>query len=168
MADKIPFTGGDYRKYNDKKYLHHYDLPDGEDLVVTIANIDTELLENKMKNSQETKLVLYFEEDVKPLALNKKVNPMSISKALGTPKTEEWIGGRIALYVGNESRAEDGKAVRVRDYTPQITQQICENCNCTIERHGNYSVNKIVTMSRTKYGQALCWECAMARKEATE
>ena len=168
MADKIPYTGGDYRKYNDKKYLHHYDLPEGEDLVVTISKVDTELLENKMKNTQETKLVLYFEEDVKPLALNKKINPKSISQALGTPITENWVGGRIALYVGNESRAEDGKAVRIRDYTPQLTQAICENCGSVIERHGNYSVNKIVTMSLSKYGQALCWDCAMAKKGGAE
>mgnify|MGYP006945419531 CR=1 FL=1 len=29
-------------------------------------------------------------------------------------------------------------------------------------------VNKIVTISRAKYGAALCWECAQAKKEAAE
>ena len=166
MSNKIPFTGGDYRKYNDSQYLHHYDLNKDEDTVVTISKIDTEVLENKQKGTSETKLVLYFEEDLKPLALNKKVNPSSISKALGTPLTEEWIGGRIALYVGDESRAEDGKAVRIRDYAPKVTEAICSDCGKPITAHGNYTVNKVVTLTKTKYGEALCWDCGMKRKEA--
>lgn len=162
------WTGGDYRKYSDKKYLHHYDLPEGEDLIVTISDIKNELLENKMKGTQEAKLVLYFEEDIKPLALNKKINPQSISKALGSTNTSKWKGGKIALYVGHESRSEDGFAVRVRDFAPKVTEEICENCRKPIERHNNYSVNKIVQLTRSKYSKALCWDCAGKAKAALE
>lgn len=168
MSEKIPFTGGDYRKYNDKKYLHHYDLSENEDTIATIKNIDTEILENKQKGTEETKLVLYFEEDLKPLALNKKVNPASISKALGTPITEEWIGGTIALYVGDESRAEDGKAVRIRDYAPKVEAAVCADCGKPITARDKYSVNKVVTLTKSKYGAALCWDCGMKRKEADQ
>lgn len=163
------WTGGDYRTYNtDKKYLHHYDLPDNEDLVVTIANIENELLENKNKGTSEAKLVLYFEEDVKPLALNKQVNPTSITKALGTPITEDWIGGRISLYRGQESRSPDGYAVRIRDYAPRVESAICSDCGKPITAHGNYTVNKIVIMSESKYKRRLCWECAQAAKAEQE
>ena len=172
MAEKIPFTGGDYRRYNDKKYLHHYDLPNGEDLVVTIERIDTELLENKKKNTQETRLVLYFAEDVKPLALNREINPKSISKALNSTDTLDWIGGKIALYVGNESRADDGKAVRIRDTAPKVKTAICENCGCVIEPHEadgkTYSVNKIVARSKARFGETLCWDCSIARMGGAE
>lgn len=162
------WDGGDYRKYADKKYLHHYDLPEGEDLIVTIARIENEVLENKMKGTSEAKLVLYFEEDVKPLALNKKVNPQSISKALGTANTSNWIGGKIALYVGNESRSDDGFAVRIRDTAPRVVEAICEECKRPITRHDNYSVNKIVTLSKARFGRTLCWDCSLKAKGETD
>lgn len=161
------WTGGDYRKYNDKKYLHHYDLPQGEDLIVTIADIKNELLENKLKGTSEVKLVLYFAEDVKPLALNKKINPTSISKALGTPNTSNWIGGKIALYIGNESRSEDGYAVRIRDYKPKVEEAVCEECGQPIHPvmvgDKQYTVNKIIELSKGKYKCCLCWDCAKRR-----
>ena len=159
---------GDYRKYGDKKYLYHWDLPEGEDLVVTIDHIEYETLENKRKGTTEKKLVLHFAEDVKPLALNKKENPSRIAAALGSSKIEDWPGKQIALYVANEDRSDDGYAIRVRREAPKVEVAFCENCGSQIEPHGKYSVNKIVLLSKSKYGQALCWECSMARKEAAE
>ena len=94
------------------------------------------------------------------------VNRKSIAKALGTPNYEEWEGKRIALYEGREPKADDGFAVRIREYAPKVVEEYCEECGSLITQHGSYSVNKIVTMSRAKYGQALCWECAMKKKEA--
>lgn len=159
------WLSGDYRRYNNKTYLGHWDLPDDEDLIVTIAGVKFEDVRNASGTTEKQK-VLYFEEDVKPLILNKKKNPGSISKALGTTKMEMWRGKKIALYVGEERASEDGFAVRVRETPPKIVEAYCENCNSKIEPHGTYSVNKIVTLSKAKYGQALCWECAQARKEA--
>ena len=157
---------GDYRKYSDKKYLYHWDLPEGEDLVVTIDRIEQETLENKKKNTTEKKLVLYFEEKgVKPLALNKKENPSRISKALGSNKIENWVGKKIALYIGEETRSEDGLAVRVRPTAPIVAEAICKRCGKPIERHDNYSVNKIVKLTEAQFGERLCWDCAMKRKE---
>ena len=158
---------GDYRKYSDKKYLYHWDLPEDEDLIVTIDHIEQETLENKKKNTTEKKLVLYFAENgVKPLALNKKENPSRIAKALGSSKIENWIGKRIALYIAEESRSEDGLAIRVRTVAPKIEEAFCEECGRRIERHDNYSVNKIVKMTEAKFGERLCWDCAMKRKES--
>ena len=161
------WLSGDYRRDNDKTYLGHWDLPDDEDLIVTIAGVKKEPIRNA-SGSTEEKQVLYFEEDVKPLIMNKKKVPGAISKALGTPKRELWRGKKIALYAGEERTAEDGLAVRVRETPPKIVEAYCENCNSKIEPHGTYSVNKIVTLSKAKYGQALCWECAQARKEAAD
>lgn len=159
---------GDYRKYADKKYIYHWDIPEDEDTVVTIDHIELETLENKKKNTQETKLVLYFKEPIKPLALNKKENPSRISKALGSTHIEDWVGQPIALYVAEESRSEDGLAIRVRTYKPKVTEAICTDCGAPITAHGNYSVNKIVIMTENKYGRALCWECAKKAKEEQE
>lgn len=158
---------GDYRKFSDKRFLYHWDLPEDEDLVVTIDHIEQETLENKKKNTTERKLVLYFKESgIKPLALNKKENPSRISKALGSRKIEDWVGKKIALYIAEESRSEDGLAIRVRTTAPRVTEAICEDCKKPIERHGDYSVNKIVLMTQSKYGRKLCWDCAVKAKEA--
>ena len=164
---------GDYRKYSDKKYLCHWDLPEGEDLIVTIDHIEQETLENKKKNTTEKKLVLYFAENgVKPLALNKKENPSRIAKALGSTKIENWIGKRISLYIAEESRSEDGLAIRVRTVAPKIEEAFCEECGQAIKpvQAGNekYSVNKIVELSKAKYGKKLCWDCSMKAKEESD
>ena len=154
---------GDYRRDLDKPYFGHWDIPSEQDLVLTIDHMEKQDI--KSQRGTEKKTVMIFREDVKPLILN-VVNRKSIAKALGTPNYEEWEGKRIALYEGREPKADDGFAVRIREYAPKVVEEYCEECGSLITQHGSYSVNKIVTMSRAKYGKALCWECAMKKKEA--
>ena len=156
------WLSGDFRKDLNKEYLGHWDLPEGEDFVVTIEGVKMGTVKNQ--RGSETKPILYFKENVKPLILN-VVNQKSITKALGSPKREVWRGKKIALFEGKEPRSDDGLAVRIRDYPPRVTVEYCEECGSEIERHGDYSVNKIVTMTKAKYGRALCWDCALKAKE---
>jgi len=161
MAERLT---GDYRKYLDKSYLGAWDIPDDGDLILTIKEAVRDEVQNE--RGKEKKLILYFVEDYKPMIMN-KVNPESISKALGSTKLEDWEGKRIAIYSEKVNAFGGVKdALRIRPYPPKETSVFCENCGSKIEAHGSYSVNKIVTMSRAKYGQALCWDCASARKEA--
>ena len=161
MAERLT---GDYRKYLDKSYLGAWDIPDDGDLILTIKEAVRDEVQNE--RGKEKKLILYFVEDYKPMIMN-KVNPESISKALGSTKLEDWEGKRIAIYSEKVNAFGGVKdALRIRPYPPKETNVFCDNCGSKIEAHGSYSVNKIVTMSRAKYGQALCWECASARKEA--
>lgn len=161
MAERLT---GDYRKYLDKSYLGAWDIPDDGDLILTIDRAVRDEVQNE--RGKEKKLILYFVEDYKPMIMN-KVNPESISKALGSTKLEDWEGKRIAIYSEKVNAFGGVKdALRIRPYPPKETNVFCDNCGSKIEAHGSYSVNKIVTMSRAKYGQALCWECASARKEA--
>lgn len=163
MAERLT---GDYRKYLDKNYLGSWDIPEDGDLILTIDHAERNEVQNE--RGKEIKTVLYFVEDYKPMILN-KVNPENISKALGSTKIEDWEGKRIAINTEKVNAFGGVKdALRVRPYAPKETRAFCDNCGCEIEAHGSYSVNKIVTMSRAKYGQALCWECAQARKEAAE
>lgn len=163
MAERLT---GDYRKYLDKNYLGSWDIPEDGDLILTIDHAERNEVQNE--RGKETKTVLYFVEDYKPMILN-KVNPENISKALGSTKIEDWEGKRIAINTEKVNAFGGVKdALRVRPYAPKETRAFCNNCGSEIEPHGSYSVNKIVTMSRAKYGEVLCWECAQARKEAAE
>ena len=155
---------GDYRKFMDKNYLGSWDVPDGEDLVLTVDKAARDDVKNE--RGSEKKLTLHFVEDYKPMILN-ATNSKALSEAVGSTKVEDWSGKRVAIYT-TKVTAFGGTtdALRIRNYPPRETKAFCDNCGCEIEAHGSYSVNKIVTMSKAKYGQALCWECAQARKEA--
>ena len=158
---------GDYRKSLDKQWLGHWDCPpNGEgDLVVTIDRFVKGEVTGK-NGSKDKKHICYFKE-CKPLICN-VTNMKMIAKVLESPNFEDWEGQRIALYEADERKADDGKAIRVRPYKPKEERAFCDNCGMQIEPHEGFTVNKIVTMSRAKYKQCLCWDCAMAKKEAGE
>lgn len=154
---------GDYRRDLDKPYLGHWDIGTEQDLVLTIDHMEKQ--DVKSQRGTEKKTVIIFKDHTKPMILN-VINRKSIAKALGSPNYEDWEGRRIALYEGKEPKADDGLAIRVREYEPRVEIAYCEDCGMEIEKHGSYTVNKIVTMTKAKYGMALCWDCAMKRKEA--
>lgn len=155
---------GDYRKFMDKNYLGAWDVPDDGDLILTIDRAARDDVKNE--RGTERKLTLHFVEDYKPMILN-ATNAKAISEATGSTKVEVWAGQKIAIYTQKVSAfGGTTDALRIRPYKPKETKAFCDNCGSLIEPHGSYSVNKIVTMSKAKYGQALCWECAQARKEA--
>ena len=164
MADRLT---GDYHKALDKQWLGHWDCPAGgeEDLVVTIDHFAKAEVTGT-NGSKDKKNICYFKE-CKPLICN-VTNMKMIAKVLGSNNFEDWEGQTIALYEADERRAEDGKAVRVRPYKPKVQAAICADCGRPVTAHGDYSVNKIVTMSTSKYGTTLCWDCSVKRKEAED
>lgn len=155
---------GDYRKFMDKKYLGSWDVPEGGDLVLTIASVE----QNEVQNQQgkEIKLTLHFAEDYKPMILN-KTNSESISKAVGSKRVENWVGNAISIYVA-QVNAFGGTtdALRIRDYAPKVTKAVCSDCGKEIKAADGFSVNKIVLRSQELYGCDLCMDCAKKRKEA--
>ena len=155
---------GDYRKYMDKNYLGSWDIPEGEDLILTIINVEQDDVKNE--RGSERKLTIHFAEDYKPLIMN-ATNCDRITKAYGSPKVEDWVGKRIALTTEKVPAFGSVKdAVRIRPYPPRENEAFCDECGQKIERHGEYSVNKIVQLSKAKYGKRLCWDCSIKAKEA--
>ena len=153
---------GDSSQYLGKQHFG----PD-EKKTVTIEMLEEETVENAKKRTKEVKRVLHFvEPDVRPLILN-ATNGERIEKLLGTPYYEDWQGKQIILWVDprvpNNFDPDKPGAVRVWEKLP--TPNICENCGREITPHGSYSVDKIVLLSTRKHSKALCWECAMAKKE---
>lgn len=156
---------GDYRKFMDKNYLGAWDVPEGEDLILTIDHAAKDEVKNE--RGSENKLTIHFVEDYKPMILN-ATNSKAISEAYGSSKVEDWAGKRIAIYtIKVTAFGGTTDALRIRTYPPKEVDVVCEECSKKIEAHGNYSVNKIVTMSKSKYGEALCWDCAQERKEGS-
>ena len=157
---------GDYRKYMDKNYLGSWDIPEGEDLILTISNVEQDDVKNE--RGSERKLTIHFAEDYKPLIMN-ATNCDRITKAYGSPKVEDWVGKRIALTTEKVPAFGSVKdAVRIRPYPPRVTEAFCDECGQKIERHGEYSVNKIVQLSKAKYKKCLCWDCSMKAKEESD
>lgn len=153
------------------QFLGKQHIDPDHDLVVTIERVEAGDVKDAKRNSNEKKRILYFEEpDIRPLILN-STNGGRIEKLLGTPYTEEWSGHKIALFldktVPNNFGGEPG-GIRVREYLPKVESAICSNCGKEITAHDKYSVNKIVTLTKDKYGVPLCWDCGQKRKEGTE
>ena len=155
---------GDFRKFMDKNYLGSWDVPDGEDLVLTIDHAE----QNDVKNERgsERKLTLHFaERGYKPMILN-TTNAKRIGEVCGSNKVEKWEGVRVAIYT-EKVTAFGGTtdALRIRPYPPRETEAKCEQCGKMITRHEDYSVNKIIQFSQSQFGKKLCWDCAMKARE---
>lgn len=153
------------------QYLGKQHINPDEDLIVTIERVEANTVKDARRNSDEEKRILYFQEpEIRPLILN-STNGGRIEKLLGTPYTEEWAGHKIALFldktVPNNFGGEPG-GIRVREYLPKVETAICADCGKEITAHDKYNVNKIVELTRAKYGDALCWDCGQKRKEAAE
>lgn len=161
MANRLT---GDFRKFMDKNYLGSWDVPDGEDLVLTIDHCEQNDVQNE--RGSEKKLVLHFKESgYKPMILN-TVNSEAISEAYGSKRVEDWEGKQISIHTERVKAFGSMKdALRIRPYKPKVVEAYCEECGQKIVRKGEYSVNKIVELSQAKYGKKLCWDCATKQKE---
>ena len=161
MAERLT---GDYRKFMDKNYLGSWDVPEDGDLILTIDHAARDDVKNE--RGSERKLTIHFVEDYKPMILN-ATNSKAITAAHGSSKVEDWAGKKIAIYT-TKVTAFGGTtdALRIRPTAPKVTEAICSDCGRPITAHGDYSVNKIVTMSENKYDVPLCWDCSVKRKEA--
>lgn len=158
---------GDYRKHLDKPFLGHWDIAEGEDLIVTIDHMET--CEVKSQRGTDHKTTAFFRErGVKPMILN-VTNQKAITRALGSARFEDWEGRLIAIYAGREPKAEDGLALRVRDYAPKNPNPVCEDCGevitDTVLNGKTYRAKAIAERSRSRYGRVLCMDCAKAEKE---
>ena len=161
MSEKLT---GDYRRFMDKNYLGAWDVPDGEDLILTIDHAARDDVKNE--RGSERKLTIHFVEDYKPMILN-ATNSKAISAAYGSTKVEDWAGKKIAIYT-TKVTAFGGTtdALRIRTTAPKVTEAFCQDCGEEIKPTDGYSVNKIITRSQALFGADRCMDCAKKRKEA--
>ena len=151
-----------WKKWNNPDYLGSYAFQPGEEKTVTIKEVKREMVQNQ--SGKEECTVAHFLEDVKPLILN-TTNCKTISKVWGSPYVEDWAGRKITLKVKKISAfGEMVDAVRVSNERPAEESIICEACGKVITSASGRSAKEIATATKTKYGKALCIECA--RKES--
>jgi hypothetical protein len=92
-------------------------------IAVTMDYVDTG--EVMGKNGPETKWILHFEEDVKPLVLGKE-KCQSIAAAVGTRNMRLWSGRKIVLFWDRTVRNPFGGTpggIRARKYVPRPSQR---------------------------------------------
>lgn len=151
-----------WKKLTNPNYLGAYAFQPGEEKIVTIKEVKREIVQNQ--NGKEECTIAYFEEDVKPLILN-KTNADAIAKVWGSPYIEDWLGKKIILRVKKVSAfGEIVDAVRVAKERPTEDVILCEDCGKPILAASGRTAKQIADATKTKYGKSICVVCA--KKEA--
>ena len=75
------------------RYMKASDLPEETIVPFTISEVKME----EIGRDKQTKPVIYFEGQDKPMVAN-KTNCNTIAKMLGSRDTEDWVGKTIRLY----------------------------------------------------------------------
>lgn len=109
-----------WKKMRNKKYLGEWDLLDGEELTVTIRNVQKEEMKAHAAAKVEINPVAYFKEIEKGLVLN-VTNSTMIAKLCDSPYIEDWVGQKITVYRKQGCKMPGGKkgpALRVSEKKP--------------------------------------------------
>lgn len=155
-----------YKKLINPEYLGEYEFQPGEEKLVTIKAIDVNEITGT-GGKKEDRPVMHFHEQVKPLILN-STNFKTLTKLFQSPYIEDWAGRQITLY-GDPTVKFGGEivgGVRIRKELPVATSEACADCGQFVQAADKYSAQQVEAATVKRYGVALCWECARARKEA--
>jgi len=99
-----------------KNYLGHWDLPEKNDLILTIKSAKWEAVKNPITGVTAEKRIVHFEEKYKPLICN-QTNAKSILASSGVRYMEDAKGVKISLYIAkyfDRKEKEEIDAVRIR------------------------------------------------------
>ena len=152
-----------WKKLFNPDYLGSYSLEDGQDLILTIANVKQETVTGP-EGKQEQCLVCYWAEKAKPMILN-VTNAKMIEKLLKTPFIEEWSGKRV--QIGAEKVKAFGEvvdALRIRSFLPSENEILCEKCGKPITGGFGMTPEQIAAHTKDKYKKQLCSTCAKKEK----
>ena len=105
-------------KNPNKNYLGHFDLPNGEDIVLTIKTAQWETVKDPSTGKTEQKRVIRFIEHhkwIKPFICN-ETNAKMILKCINEKYMEDCEGKRIKIGVSKvKVKREEMDCLRVRD-----------------------------------------------------
>ena len=111
-----------WKKYSGTNYIGAYSMPtDGSNIVLTIKNVVREMVTGEAGKKEEC-TVAYFQEDSKPMILN-RTNCKAITAAYKTPYIEEWAGCKVEITVSNvKVGGETVEALRILPKVPVTTK----------------------------------------------
>lgn len=102
--------------------LHAADLMGKEHTVVIESVKQGEYPDMEDSKKKILKPDLYFKGKKKPLGLN-STNARTITRLLGSPNTEQWIGKAITLYpTTTRAFGEEHECIRIRNRLPNSQQ----------------------------------------------
>lgn len=108
-----------------KNYLGHWDLPNGQDAILTISSAAWEEVENPIIRTSEAKRVIRFKENenwIKPFICN-QINAQSILKVTGQKFMEDCEGFRIKIGIGQTKvKGEEVDCLRIRNVKSESLQ----------------------------------------------
>jgi hypothetical protein len=112
-----------WKKLTNPDYIGAYDFDEKEERTLTIKSVANETVTGP-DGKKDTCIVIRWAEPQKPMICN-NTNAKMISKVLGTPYIEEWIGKRVTLFVQSGIKAFGAvvDAIRIKDANPN-TQPI--------------------------------------------
>lgn len=157
-----------WKKLENPDYLGAYAFEPDTDMILTIKSFGRQMVTGSGGKKDEC-TVIFFEENVKPLALN-RTNCKRMEKLFKTPYLQHWIGRKAQFYVEHDVHAfgELCDAVRVRPFLPKDESFICFDCKSEIKAYGKMSPKALSLYTQKAYGRALCSECATKAKAAQE
>ena len=107
-----------WKKIQNNDYIGSYAINPGEELNVTITEVSRKIVKGPGGKQEECTVAEL--KNQKPMILN-KVNQKVITKVLGSPYIEDWIGKTITLYVAMvDAFGERVEALRIRETKPVI------------------------------------------------
>jgi len=108
-----------------KNYLGHAELPNGEDVVLTIASAGWEAVENPVLNTKEEKRVIRFSDNhkwVKPWICN-VTNAKMVMKVTGDKYIEESVGKKLKIGISQTKvKSQEVDCLRVRNVSQSSLQ----------------------------------------------
>jgi len=106
-----------------KNYLGHWDLPNGNDIILTIKSAQWEEVKNPIINISDAKRVIRFVEDVKPFICN-QTNAQTILKATKQSFMEDCLNMKIVLTIGmTKVKGENVDCLRVKNIPQDQLQE---------------------------------------------
>ena len=168
-----------WKKLTNTNYLGSWDIPDNENILATIKNVEQSEIFNQQKQAKELCTTLKFvEKNILDMVCN-KTNLKTLELIFKSPFVEDWQNKKI--NIGKEKIRAFGKleeALRIKKELPNKKLIIsennifnslkCEECVNQILTIGSFSAKYIADTNKEKYGKKICGECSKKRSVNNE
>lgn len=156
-----------WKKLNNPDYLGSYAFDPGQEMTLTIATVNQEMVMGADGKREECIVAHFREKDVKPMILN-ATNCKAIAKLYKTPYIEEWKDKQIIVRVQQVKAFGDVvDALRIKPEIPAKAPEFkCGECGNVLKPFGKMNARALADYTRQNYGKVLCAECAKKASDA--